>query len=36
LVLGRRTVQVSRFGASKMAIAGGGDVRFQALYMLRR
>ena len=32
----RRTTQVSRSGASKSAIEGGGQVRFQNVYMLRR
>ena len=35
-VVGRRTVQVSRLGASKAVRAGGGAVRFQNVYMLRR
>ena len=32
----RRAVHFSRSGASKVANAGGGTVRFQNVYMLRR
>ncbi len=32
----RRAVQVSRDGASKAIMLGGGEVRFQKVYMLRR
>ncbi len=35
-VRSRRTTHDSRDGASKMLISGGGDVRFQKVYMLRR
>ena len=36
LVRSRRTVQASREGASNVVICGGGEVRFQNVYMLRR
>src|SRR5262249_29197599 len=36
LVRPRRTVQVSRSGASKVSICGGGEVRFQNVYIERR
>ena len=36
LVRARRTWHVSRSGASKVDIDGGGEVRFQNVYMLRR
>ena len=32
----RKTAQISRPGASKVVIEGGGTVRFQNVYMLRR
>src|SRR5438045_2708790 len=35
-VRARRTVQVSRSGASKVVKVGGGEVRFQNVYMVRR
>jgi len=36
LVRSRRTTHDSRDGASRVVIWGGGDVRFQNVYMLRR
>src|SRR5947209_134622 len=36
LVRGRRTVQTSRSGASNVSRVGGGEVRFQNVYMVRR
>jgi hypothetical protein len=36
LVLWRRTVQTFRSAASKVVIVGGGTVRFQKVYRLRR
>ena len=36
LVEDRRATQTSRFAASKSIIDGGGEVRFQKVYMLRR
>jgi hypothetical protein len=36
LVRDRRTVQASRDGASNVSSDGGGDVRFQKVYRLRR
>src|SRR5262245_30878467 len=32
----RRTVQVSRSGASNVTSCGGGEVRFQNVYIVRR